>query len=140
MEVGSQSQSVSPVGPFSYHLHPNPIVRPWVYSPQSAWTGLTGMSFKVGDIVLVRWLGKTKGYVQGTTWYNATITSKRSNGRYDVDYQDDIGTVESDVPEIRLIRNVPGDNEYMQQQIKARNEEQKQLLKENSNGVYANAT
>ena len=63
------------------------------------------MSFKVGDLVLVRWLGKTRGYVQGTTWYNATIAAKRSGNRYDIDYQDDVGTVEWDVPEVRLVRN-----------------------------------
>ena len=87
------------------------------------------MSFKVGDLVLVRWLGKTAGYVRGTTWYNATVSAKRGSS-YDIDYQDEIGTVELDVPEIRIIRNIPGDDAYIQQQINARNEEQKQLLKE----------
>ncbi len=95
------------------------------------------MSFKIGDTVLARWLGKTKGYVQGTTWYHATITAKRSDGRYDIDYQDEVGTVELDVPEIRLVRNVPGDNEYIQQQIRARNEEQKQLLRQKPKGTLS---
>ena len=91
------------------------------------------MSFKAGDLVLARWLGKTRGYVEGTAWYNATIVAKRSGSRYDIDYNDDIGTVELDVPEIRLVRNVPGDDEYVQRQIKARNEEQK-LMKQKSKG------
>ena len=33
------------------------------------------------------------------------------------DYQDEIGTVELDVPEIRIIRNIPGDDVHIQQQI-----------------------
>ena len=94
------------------------------------------MSFKVGDLVLVRWLGKTAGYVRGTTWYNATVSAKRGSS-YDIDYQDEVGTVELDVPEIRLVRNVPGDNEYIQQQIRARNEEQKQLLRQKPKGTLS---
>ena len=82
------------------------------------------MSYKIGDMVLVRWLGKTKGYVQGTTWYNATITAERGDETYDIDYEDDIRTVELKVPEIRLVRNVLGDDEHIHQQIRARNEEQ----------------
>ena len=87
------------------------------------------MSFKVEIWSWYVGWERQRGMCIGTTWYNATVSAKRGSS-YDIDYQDEIGTVELDVPEIRIIRNIPGDDAYIQQQINARNEEQKQLLKE----------